>query len=383
MPPTTDDHRLTALAEHGAALIASLQTPEGAYPASPTFSAYVGYSWFRDGAFIADAMSSWGERESAERFFDWCARVLEARAGHLERIVAAAGVGQPLPGEAMLPTRFTFDGREGDDEWWDFQLDGYGTWLWALGEHVTRCEADPARWRAAVELSVDYLVSSWDRPCYDWWEEHPMHVHGSTLGCLVAGLRAAVRLGVLDETRASAAITAADAAERRLVRETVAEGHLTKWIGSREVDGSLAAVVGLLDVVAADSPLGRETIAAIEAELTVAGGVHRYLDDTFYGGGQWPLLSCMLGVAHARAGSTRRARELLEWAAATADADGSMPEQVDGHLLAPDHVAEWVERWGTVAQPLLWSHAMLMRLVVELALADRPGARLTAAEAGA
>ncbi|MBO0981504.1 glycoside hydrolase family 15 protein [Microbacterium sp. SD291] len=372
MPPTTDDHRLTALAEQSAALISSLQTPEGAYPASPTFSAYVGYSWFRDGAFIADGMSSWGEAASAEQFFDWCARVLEARSDHLERIVEAALAGRPVPDEAMLPTRFTFDGREGDDEWWDFQLDGYGTWLWAVGEHVGRHGADPSRWRTAVELSVDYLVSSWDRPCYDWWEEHPMHRHGSTLGCIVAGLRAALGLGVLDETRASAATAAAAAAEARLKGEAVSDGHLAKWIGSSEVDASLAAVVGLLNVVGAGTDIGRRTIDAVEDDLTKDGGVHRYLDDTFYGGGQWPLLSCMLGLAHARAGSTARARELLDWAASTAATDGSMPEQVDRHLLAPTRVDEWVDRWGSVAQPLLWSHAMLIRLVVELGL--RPDA---------
>jgi GH15 family glucan-1,4-alpha-glucosidase len=381
MPPTTDDHRLVSLAEQSAALIASLQTPEGAYPASPTFSAYVGYSWFRDGSFIADGVSSWGDAASAERFFDWCARVLEARAPHLERIVGAAAAGRPLPDTAMLATRFTFDGREGDDEWWDFQLDGYGIWLWALGEHVDRHGTDPSRWRAAIELTVDYLVSSWDRPCYDWWEEHPMHRHGSTLGCLVAGLRAAVGLGVLDQSRAIGAAEAAAAAAERLVREAVSDGHLAKWIGSSEVDSSLAAVVGLLKVVDADSDLARGTIDAIEADLTKDGGVHRYLDDTFYGGGQWPLLSCMLGLAHARAGGMARARELLDWAASTADVDGSMPEQVDGHLLAPERFDEWVERWGTVAQPLLWSHAMLMRLVVELGLARGAGTR--AASSGA
>jgi GH15 family glucan-1,4-alpha-glucosidase len=252
-----------------------------------------------------------------------------------------------------------------------------------VGEHVARHGTDPSRWRAAIELSVDYLVSSWDRPCYDWWEEHAMHRHGSTLGCLVAGLRAAVGLGVLDETRAEAAAGAAAAAEERLVGEAVSGGHLAKWIGSSEVDASLAAVVGLLKVVDADSALGRATIDAIEADLTTDGGVHRYLDDTFYGGGQWPLLSCMLGLAHARAGSTARARELLDWAASTADADGSMPEQVDGHLLAPERFDEWVERWGTVARPLLWSHAMLMRLVVELGLGPDEAARAASSEARA
>lgn len=355
-----------AIAESSADLIAALQDAGGAYPASPTFSAYTGYSWFRDGAFIADGMSSYGRVDSAERFFDWCAAVLEARTTDVVAIVEAARAGEPVADAAMLPTRFTFDGGAGDDEWWDFQLDGYGTWLWAAGQHVRRHGTDASRWANAIALSVDYLCSSWRRPCFDWWEEHAMHVHVSTLGCIAAGLREAAALGVLDAERAAAAVEAEAEISRLLHAAGVVDGRLSKWIGSAAVDASLASVVGLLEVVPAGSELGRATIAAIERDLTVDSGVHRYRDDTFYGGGRWPLLSCMLGLAQLRAGDVARARELLAWAVATADAEGSLPEQVGGHLLAPDRVDEWVERWGPVAQPLLWSHAMVMRLAVEL-----------------
>lgn len=357
---------IEAIAESSADLIASLQDAGGAYPASPTFSAYTGYSWFRDGAFIADGMSSYGRVDSAERFFDWCAAVLDAHSTEVTAIVEAAHAGEPVADAAMLATRFTFDGRAGDDEWWDFQLDGYGTWLWAAGQHVRRHGADASRWVSAIALTVDYLCVSWQRPCFDWWEEHAMHVHVSTLGCIAAGLREAVALGVLDAAREAAAIAVEAQITRMLRTDGVVDGHLSKWIGSAAVDASLASIVGLLEVVPAESDLGRTTIAAIERDLTAEGGVHRYLDDTFYGGGRWPLLSCMLGLAQLRSGNADRARELLDWAVATAGDDGSLPEQVGGHLLAPDRVDEWVERWGPVAQPLLWSHAMVMRLAVEL-----------------
>ncbi|WP_022892712.1 glycoside hydrolase family 15 protein [Agromyces subbeticus] len=362
----TANTAIAALAESSADLIASLQHAGGAYPASPTFSAYTGYSWFRDGAFIADGMSSYGRAESAARFFDWCAAVLDARAADVTAIVEAARAGVPVADTAMLSTRFTFDGQAGDDEWWDFQLDGYGTWLWAVGQHVRRHGTDASRWADAIALTVDYLCVSWQRPCFDWWEEHAMHVHVSTLGCIAAGLREAVAVGVLDAEREAAAVAAEAEISRMLLTDGVVDGHLAKWVGSAAVDASLAAVVGLLDVVPAGSDLGRATIAAIERDLTVDGGVHRYREDTFYGGGRWPLLSCVLGLAQLRSGNADRARELLDWAVATAGDDGSLPEQVGGHLLAPDRVDEWVERWGPVAQPLLWSHAMVMRLSVEL-----------------
>lgn len=373
--PTTARPDVAALATSSADLIASLQDESGAYPASPTFSAYAGYSWFRDGAFIADAMSAYGRAESAERFFDWCARVLEARRAEIDAIVAASRDGQPVGDAHMLPTRFTFDGRAGDDEWWDFQLDGYGTWVWAVAEHVRRHGADAARWAPAVALTVDYLAASWKRPCFDWWEEHAEHVHVSTIGCIAAGLRAAAELAVLDDARTALAASALAEADALIRSAGVADGHLSKWVGSAAVDASLAAIVGVMDVVPAASDLGSATIAAIERDLTVDGGVHRFVDDTYFGGGQWPLLSCFLGLAHVRAGDRDRARELLAWAASTAGPDGSMPEQVEHHLLARTRVEEWVDRWGTSADPLLWSHAMLIRLAVEL---DGPPVAATA-----
>jgi hypothetical protein len=36
---------------------------------------------------------------------------------------------------------------------------------------------------------------------------------------------------------------------------------------------------------------------------------------------------------------------------------GELPEQVLDAALYPERIAEWIERWGPVAQPLLWSHA--------------------------
>lgn len=356
--------RLAALAGSSVATILALQAPSGAYPASPTFSAYRGYSWFRDGAFIADAMSAYGEVESASRFHDWCARMLVERGDQVAEIVAAAASGNPVPGNRMLATRFTLDGQEGDDEWWDFQLDGYGTWLWAVAEHARRHSLSLEPWHPAIELAVDYLVSSWDRPCFDWWEEREDEVHVSTLGCIAAGLSAvATELDGQRQARVMGAVGAIDA----LIRSRgVSDGHLAKWLGSTEVDASLVSVIYPLGVFDLDDPLARGTVDAIDHQLNVDGGVHRYLKDTFFGGGQWPLLSCMLGLAFSAMGDRDRALDQLQWAARTVTITGDMPEQVDDHLLFPDRQQEWIDRWGTVATPLLWSHAMYVRLAVEL-----------------
>jgi len=269
--PDRDDH-IARLAARSLQLITSLQTPEGAYPASPTFSAYVGYCWLRDGAFIADAASTAGAARSASRFFDWCARVIEGRREQIHAIIRDSDAGHPSPGERMLPARFTFDGGDGDDDWWDFQLDGYGTWIWALSAHLARHDLDAARYRDAVALTVDYLLSSWSRPCYDWWEEHAEHVHTSTLACIAAGMEAAVAAGLVTDARADAASAAAAAIRATILDDAVRDGHLVKWIGSTAVDGSLAAAIAPLGVLDASSDVARRTVTALESHLTVDGG---------------------------------------------------------------------------------------------------------------
>ncbi|MEV8149278.1 glycoside hydrolase family 15 protein [Arthrobacter sp. NPDC080073] len=347
-------------------LILEQQTPGGAYPASPSFSAYAGYCWFRDGSFIADAMSAAGHVESAELFFDWCSNVLSSRSGKIRYIVAESLAGRPPADGQMLPARFTLEGDDGNDEWWDFQLDGYGTWLWALAEHSTRYGRSLERWDEAVALTVDYLVCSWDRPCYDWWEEAAHQVHVSTLGCISSGLASIVAAGHLDEERALRATETVELIRRRVQNDGVRNRHLTKWLGTEALDGSLLALIAPMNFLEPVSPVGKGTISAVEEQLTVRNGVHRYLADSYYGGGQWPLLSCFLGLAQEAAGNRSRARELLLWVASVARDNTELPEQVEGNLLDAEQLQPWIDRWGPSASPLLWSHAMFIRLAIAL-----------------
>jgi GH15 family glucan-1,4-alpha-glucosidase len=122
---------------------------------------------------------------------------------------------------------------------------------------------------------------------------------------------------------------------------------------------------GVVDI---DSSLGHNTIDAVERDLSVDGGVHRFRADVFYGGGQWLLLSCLVGWNKAVAGDVADAARYLAWVAEQARENGDMPEQVDNHLNHPEHEAEWIEKWGTVATPLLWSHGMFLTLAHTLGL---------------
>lgn len=361
---------LDALARHSVTVILANQAPSGAYLASPTFPVYR-YSWFRDGSFIADAISRAGHAASAERFFDWCAGVLRDRSGAVERLLERRRAGEAIPASDFLHARYSSDGTDSPEDWWTFQLDGYGTWLWALDAHARRHGVGVDRWADAAAISVRYLAAFWDEPCYDWWEEYVAERHTSTLASIVAGLSAAAGWELLPADVRGLAAEAAAAARAAVLERAVHDGHLTKWLDGAALDASLVACLTPFRLVSPDAPVAAATIAGLEATLA-HGGVHRYADDVYYGGGEWLLLAGFLGWHYAETGRTGDAWRQLRWIGAQATESGDLPEQVSAHLLHPERYPGWVERWGPVATPLLWSHAMFLTLALELGAVRAP-----------
>ncbi len=367
----TERAGLETLARHSVTVMRDNQASNGAYLASPAFPVYR-YSWFRDGAFIADAMSRAGQVASAEAFFGWCAGILETRRDRIEALIERRRAGATINTDEFLHARYTLDGQETGEEWTDFQLDGYGAWLWALDEHRRRHGRPIEPFVTGAALSARYAAAFWDHPSYDWWEEHPDHRHTSTLAAIYAGLTAAgAWVELPDELRAEAARSAT------AIRETVLTdarrlGHLAKWLGGDAVDASLVACSTPFGLLEPDDPLMTATVRRIEADLVHDGGVHRYADDTYYGGGDWLLLACLLGWQYQATDRTDDAWDQLRWVAVHETATGDLPEQVDDHLLAPGSRPAWVDRWGPVATPLLWSHAMYLTLALVLGAVGTP-----------
>jgi len=369
MSLTLDRARLDALARRSVQIISDNQAASGAYLAAPDFPVYR-FSWLRDGAFIADAMSRSGEPASAAAFFGWCARVMEERADRISDLVVRREAGERVPPGEMLHTRYTVDGREADDDWWNFQLDGYGAWLWALGAHAARADnrLDVSTLTPAVEATGRYLTAFATEPGYDCWEENPQHVHTATLAAVAAGLRVVAEWPAVTPW-------VADAAERQMLAigaqvraEGVRDGHLVKWLGGSELDASLLFCAMPYRLFDPADPLMGATVDALSPRLA-HGGVHRHTADVFYGGGEWVLLAAALGSYLVAVGDLPAAHEQLGWVVAQADADGNLPEQVSQHLLHPAAFSEWVERWGPVARPLLWSQAMYLGLLHDLTAA--------------
>jgi isomaltose glucohydrolase len=345
--------RWIPLAERSVTLLREHQDPGGAWPASPSFEPYR-FSWFRDGSFIADGASGAGLHAEAERFHAWCADVLRREEPAVERVCMLLAGGDRPADTDYLPARYALDGARHEDDWWNFQVDGYGTWLWTLERHLARTGGSPAPYADAVGVAVRYLSATGTGTCRDWWEENRDAVHVATLAGVAAGLAAAARMGVHDRDAEATAAHCADLIRSRGTRR----GRLVKWLDGHDVDASLLSVAAIYDVLPLTDPLVVGTVAAVEDQLT-AGGVHRYGADTFYGGGQWPVLTSLLAWHHARAGDRGRAAELLDRVVAVADDDLLLPEQVPP-LLAPDVLDEWQQRWGPSAHPLLWSHGMFL-----------------------
>ena len=342
---------------HSIALIRAHQSPNGAYVASPTFPTY-NYCWFRDGTYIAYAMDMVGEHASARRFYDWAAAMVASRTAAVERAIAAAPYGQPAPAD-LLDTRYTLDGAVGTDDWPNFQLDGFGTLLWGMQQHLANDHATlPAAWLPAVQLLARYLGALWQLPCYDCWEEFGDKIHTATLAALYGGLCAAATLLGDDEPAATA-----ETIRAFVLGNCIRDGVLSKFVGSAWVDGSLVHAAMPYRLLEPSDPRMAATIERIERDLRVdGGGVHRYIDDSYYGGGEWILLTAYLGCYYVETGMSHRAYELLAWIERKATAEGDLPEQVAANLNHPDMLPVWNERWGTSACPLLWSHAAYLTL---------------------
>jgi len=350
------------VAARSIAVLKDGQARSGAFVASPNFPVYR-YAWLRDGAFCAGALDVVGEREHAEAFHEWATRSIESNRLLIETaITRVAACEEPRP-DSMPPARYTLDGlieRDGSEPWPNFQIDGYGIWLWALAEHLSGKPPSKSQ-SAAIELVARYLQATWRVRCWNCWEEFDGGEHASTLAAAFGGLSAASRL-LEDECWAREA-----SAVRTAVVEKFLHGdRFARGPADERLDGSLLWLAVPFGVLRYDDPRIRRTVKGIKTELRgPTGGVYRYRGDSYYGGGEWLLLASSLAWYEAVAGEGGSS-DAHAWVRAQASGSGDLPEQVATHAQDPTMLQPWIDRWGPIATPLLWSHAMY--LIAESAL---------------
>ncbi|SFL32512.1 Glycosyl hydrolases family 15 [Paenibacillus sp. 1_12] len=354
------------------------QHPSGGYTACPLFANYA-YSWLRDGSFIANAMDVSGESESAAQFYVWVNQIVLRLESRIELLLEKHERGEYIEQHEFLHTRYQLDGRDDDNaEWGHFQLDGYGTWLWGLVQHyqLVGQTVMPESVLNGVNLVVRYICAFWKQPNFDCWEERGDQLHPSTLACIYGGLQA---VGVFNDR--SDLLDICSQIKQFIVDHMIhpEDGYVVKSlrpapsgnhyeIGYAGLDASTLWLCEPFHVFTADHPVMAATINKIEADLkTEDGGIRRYTEDEYYGGGSWILLTAWYGWVSAASGKRFEAEQSLQWIANQADVLGRLPEQAPHNKTNSEVYHSWLSRWGTPATPLLWSHAMFLVLNYQLA----------------
>ena len=185
-------------------------------------------------------------------------------------------------------------------------------------------------------------------------------MHVATLAALYGGLTS----GLVEEDWATEAAESIRSAVRR---DGVVEGRLVARLGEGGLDASLIAVATPFGLLGHDDPLMEATVRTVESELVVgprrppAPG-RRVLRRRALGR---PRRAPRLAL-RARCGDWRRRAPSWTGSPPRRARDGELPEQLEEHLLHPRKRAEWVDRWGPPARPLLWSHALFLALALEL-----------------
>lgn len=336
------------------------QSPSGAFVASPNFASYR-YSWLRDGAYCANAMDLVGNTVSASKFHRWVEGALTRQVPTAESLIDRLNKGEIPDMNEMLPTRYTLDGdleTFGEVEnvsWPNYQLDGYGVWLDELRRHHQGLGTQDFD-SEVVDLVARYLSAAWKTDCYDCWEEFGDGQHASTIAAVAAGLESAGQL--LNEDKY---LRVAEEVRADLFKKFIRNGRFCKGLTDDRVDSSLLWVAIPFGVVALDDPAFVNTVEEIRANLRGStGGTYRYLGDTYFGGGEWCLLTNWLGWYDSLTNNTAGFEHSRRWVIEQATQDLELPEQSTSGTQEPTMIDPWVRRWGKVATPLLWSHAMYL-----------------------
>ena len=290
--------------------------------------------------------------------------------GIIDDVIEKMLRGEDLDPTIMPPARFSLDGTSVIDDWPNFQIDGYGTWLWSLGQHLVESKQStlPKELRSSVARAARYLATFATSPCYDVWEENGTAVHTSTLACVYGGLMTAARL--LDDKDL---LDSAHAVQTRL-QGAIINGVYAKSSENSDVDASELWLLEPFHVVEIGDRVFAETVATIEERLTLDGGIRRYSTDVYFGSGAWPVLTASLGWYAVATGDLEKAKACLKWISAHFE-KGLLGEQFGGERRDAPHYDEWVQRWGRPAKDLTWSYAMYVILMIAIDEAENSSAK--------
>ncbi len=297
------------------------------------------YCWLRDAAMSAQALVLLGSTDEAEGLLAWTLRIIEATAGHPERLHPLYTVdGLELGAEAVIETLPGYAGsrpvRVGNAANRQVQLDVFGP-IADLLSHFADARGGLQPWQ--VELMHDMVEAvsrRWHEPDHGIWEARiPQrhHVYSKVMGWLTVdrALRLCERYQLTPGE------------DWIGLRDTIADDVLTQgWhseVGAYtvayeypEMDAS-SLWIGLSGLLADDDPRFLATVLAVESELRSGPIVYRYRWDDGLPGreGGFHICSAWLVEAYLRTGRRADAEELFQQMIDCTGPTGLLPEQYD------------------------------------------------------
>ncbi len=298
------------------------------------------YCWLRDATLTLLALMDAGYYDEAKAWRAWLERAVAGSPEQMQIMYGLAGerrlpeweVGW-LPGyEGSAPVRV------GNAAAAQLQLDVFGEVIDALYQACKGGLArDDAAWGVQVAL-LGHLENVWVQPDQGMWEVRgpPRHFTYSKMMCWVAFDRAVKMVeafglpGPVERWRKLRARIHSDVCERGVSPK---RGCFVQSYGSEELDASLL-LIPIVGFLPANDARVKQTVDAIERELTIDGLVQRYLTHESVDGlpaGEGVFLACSFWLADnlCLQGRLDEARALFERLLGLANDVGLLAEEYD------------------------------------------------------
>jgi GH15 family glucan-1,4-alpha-glucosidase len=297
------------------------------------------YTWIRDTTFALWGLYTLGLSREANDFFFFLA---DACGGGEDLQVVYGADGRRTLDESVLGHLSGYGGakpvRIGNDAYRQRQHDVWGAAIDSVYIHTKSRDTLPEALWPVVQRQVEKAIAHWREPDCGIWEVRgePQHFTSSKLMCWVAldrGARLARLRGDADPVAARWQGVADEIHAEICDRGMDDRGVFVQSYGSTALDASLL-LMPLVRFLPPDDNRIRQTVLAIEKELTVDGLVLRYrveeTDDGMRGEeGSFTICSFWLVSALAAIGEVERARQLCEKLLSFASPLGLYAEEID------------------------------------------------------
>ncbi len=348
--------RVRALAERSIDVLHALQDAEsGALMAAAEVDPHsrvsggYGYSWPRDGAYLASALGAFGFRDRVEKYFGFLQTTQDPSGAWWQRYLSS---GQAGP------------------SWGRIQIDEPATVISAAFRHFRRTQDLfwLEKFWPTLKKGLSFLEAfhgpdhPMGQPSHDLWEER-MGIHAYSLGAVACAFLSAAEMAheLADDELATRYLE-----QGRRISSLISERFVTsQGPPKRSLIGNQWDEIPDISMLGLIAPFGifkKRDVAAtriLESTRTLwsepVGGVLRYRGDHYRGGNPWVLTTLWLAAVELSLGNYTKAQNLFRWVLEKTTPQGMMAEQI--------HRESGLPCWVI---PLGWSHAMYLLFVEEV-----------------